>query len=134
MRRDLRVVDFGEGGDFFRFQEAADATQIQLEYVCRAGGEHPGEFVLGGQPFAGGDGDAGGAGNDGHLFRHLGGYGLLEPERIEGLQMLGQADGAGCRELTVGAEQQIRPLTHGLADQTCVDADRMQTTPPGDRI
>ena len=94
----------------------ADPPQRHLQDRRRLLGEHGGELVLGRQPFSGGDGDAGLAGDAGHLVDVLGRHRLLEPQGVEGLQPPGEADGAGRGHLAVGAEQQVAGAADGLAD------------------
>jgi hypothetical protein len=50
VRRDLRIMDFCQGGYFLGFEQAAAASQIQLQNVGGAGGQHPREFILGREP------------------------------------------------------------------------------------
>ncbi len=79
MRRDLRVMRFGHGGDLLGFENAPDPAQIHLQDRGGAGLEHAGELVLCRQPLAGRDRDAALRRDPGHLLRRLGRGRLLEP-------------------------------------------------------
>ncbi len=116
VRRDLRVIGLGHAGDFLGLQEAADAAQGHLQDGRRLRLQHPGEFVLGGQALAGGDGDRRLSRDARHLGRVLGRYRFLEPQGVIGFQLPGQADGTGRGELAVGAEQHVGPVADGFAD------------------
>src|SRR5579863_97074 len=117
MRSDLRVVHFRQCRHLFRLEQAADPAQVHLYDVRRAGRQHAGEFVLGGEPLAGGDGNGGAARHDGHLFRHLGGHGFLEPQWIVGLELPRQANCSRGGELAVSTDQKIGAPSDGLAHQ-----------------
>ena len=59
----------------------------------------------------------GAARHDRHLLGHFGRHRLLEPERIVGLEMLGETNRTGGRELAMRAQQQVRLVAHCLAHQ-----------------
>src|SRR5271156_4812168 len=117
VRGDLRVMDLGERRDLLRLEEPADAPEIHLQDIGGARGKHASEFVLGSEALAGRDRDGGGTRDERHLLRHLGWYRLLEPERVVGLEMLGQSNGTGGRELSVRSHQEVRAHADGLAYQ-----------------
>ena len=116
VRGDLDVMGFGYGCDLLGFEDASGSPQGGLEDGRGLGFDHPGEFVFGGEAFAGGDRYRGLAGDSGHLFDVVGWHWFFEPHRVEGFEGLGEADGSGCCELTVGAEEQVGSGAHGFAD------------------
>ena len=117
MRRDLGVVGLGEGRDLETFPDTARAPQRRLQDIRRAGCQHLRELGLGGQPFAGGHGHAGGGGDLRHRRDVVGRHRFFEPERGEGFDRARQPDRAAGGELAVGAEKQVGPVADGFADR-----------------
>ena len=76
-----------------------------------------GEFGLGGETLAGGDGDRAVPRDLGEVEGRVGGDRLLEPERVIGRDAAGEPDGPGGRELAVGAEEQVGVAADGLAQR-----------------
>ena len=134
VRRDLRVVRLGERRDLLALEDAAHPAEVRLQDPGGARREHAGELVLRRQPLPGRDRDRRRPGDGGHLLRHLGRDGLLEPEGIEPLEAAGQADRARCGELPVGAEEQVAAGADRLADRAHVrlaPVERLEVGLPG---
>ena len=118
-------------GDFLGFENAADAAQIHLQDGRGAGVEQPAKIVLGGQPLAGRDGDAGGARHLRHFLGRIGRHRLLEPQRIVGLQAAREPDRAGRGHLPMGPEQQVgawsrRPRAAGAEALAAIEVGEPQ--------
>ena len=116
VRSDLHVVSFGYRCDLLGFEDSSGSPQGGLEDGGGLGFDHSGEFVFGGEAFAGGDRDGCLAGDSGHLFDVVGWYRFFEPHWIEWFEGLGESDSAGCSELAVGAEEHVGLGAYCFAD------------------
>jgi hypothetical protein len=94
MRRDLRIVGFRHAGDLLGLQEAAHTAQRHLQDRGGASLQHPAELIFGGQPFARGNRDGACRARRGPFLRAFPAARLLEPQRVIGLDLLREADGA----------------------------------------
>mmetsp|Transcript_27498 Transcript_27498/g.50843 ORF Transcript_27498/g.50843 Transcript_27498/m.50843 type:complete len:511 (-) Transcript_27498:998-2530(-) len=116
MRGHLRVIGFGHGGHFLHLPNTASPSQGRLQDRGRATAQDSGKLSLGGQPLTRGHRDADRMGDLGHFVDRIRRNGLFEPQRAVGFQRLSQPDRACCRELSMGAKEQIGPAAHGLAN------------------
>ena len=116
VRGDLHVVGFGYGRNFLGFKDSSGSAERGLEDGGGLGFDHSGEFVFGGEAFAGGDRDGCLAGDSGHLCDVVGRYGFFEPHRVIGFEGLGESDGASCGELAVSAEEHVGLGAYCFAD------------------
>ncbi len=116
VRGHLGIEGLGHARDLLGFQDAADPPRGRLQNAGGLSFQHPLEFVLGRQAFASCDRNAGLAGNARHFFGRFGRGWLFEPQRIKGLDRLGQTNSATRGELAVGAEQKVGLVTDGLSN------------------
>lgn len=114
---DLRCEGFGDDGDLLALPDAARAAEGRLEDAGTAGPEHGGKLRLGGEALARGY-------RNPHRLLHLGEVEevvgrdrLLVPQGAIGFDRLGEPYGARDVELAVGAEKEVGPVAHRLADR-----------------
>ena len=100
---------------FFASRMPPHAAEIHLQDRRRLRAQHAREVVLGRKALAGRDRDAGRARHERHLLRRIRGHGLLEPQRIVGLEAPREPDRPRSRHLSVGAEQQVGARADRLA-------------------
>ena len=82
VRCDLGAERLGQRGDLLALQQAAGATQVELDDRGRPGLEHPGELVLRGQSLAGGDRHRALGATCAMCADVVGRHRLLEPQRV----------------------------------------------------
>ena len=90
-------------GDLPALPDAAGAAERRLQDARAAGAQDGCELGLGGEAFAGGDGNARRGLDGGEVEEVVGWNRLLEPERPVGFDRLGKPHGTADRELAMRA-------------------------------
>jgi hypothetical protein len=129
--RNRRVAHLCERSDLAGLEQSADPAQVGLQDGRRSRLEHTCELERRRQPFARRDRNRRRAGDVRHRLGRLGRCGLLEPERIEGLESTGEADRARRRELPVCADEQVAARADRLPHGTDVPLSSVERVERG---
>ena len=117
VRSDLRVIHLGHAAIFLASQmPPTRPSAICRMEAARFSSTRPNSYlVVRRSPVATGIEVA--PRNERHFLRPVRRCWLLEPQGVVLFDLLGKPDGTRCRELAMGAEQQVGLAAHGFAQQ-----------------
>src|SRR5262249_47714809 len=113
VRRHRHVAHVGHGGDLLDFHEAAAFGDVRLDDVAGLAFEQLAELLLVVQAFAGRHRDTDVPGGLGQGLEVVRRHRLLDPARLERLQVAGNANGGGRAESAVHLDQQLNIGSNG---------------------